>query len=544
MSTHPIIGGEPVPGFGRNSLFLNALTSVEEDEQEMGTTYFPPAPRSNSPEPMESQPVEVAPKISMEAAPIRHSSPTPSFSLPWRNRNNPNLAAPSPILRGGSPGIRSLMEGGSEDVDSISLNNSVDSFSIPKPPLSPFAMIPRSPSMASERSVNSVTGLPRPFNYSRPISRARVPSIDMKRFAESPYRQDSGQSSSTRPSLDVPVRSDSGDSPLTPLTNDAPQTPVSISSDEFFNFNVPQSDGPSSYIYTKYSIPKGKRVSIGVEEFFNRHINWNEQSSIEAEPVLELTHVVGPQSLPSPALTESPPKSRRRDRPADIAIPRNLPEELNSSPKRKTHKSRPSSPSTLTSDASTIKARLVRSKQTSSELTPEMHLEKGIECHEVGSLQESTYHFRLAAKAGLSDAMLLYALACRHGWGMRPNPAEAISWLQKAVNSTQLEVAEDEATAKQGKNLDAIDRAKHKAQFALGVYELGMSYMKGWGVQQDKALALRCFEVAGSWGDVDALSEAGFCYTEGVGCKKDMKKAARFYRLAETKGVSMAGNSW
>jgi TPR repeat protein len=328
------------------------------------------------------------------------------------------------------------------------------------------------------------------------------------------------------------------------VTNDAPQTPVSISSDEFFTFKAPAADAPSSYIYAKYSIPKGtKRESIGAEEFFNRHINWNEPT-ISIDPVLQMPLSVGPVGLPSPALTESPPKQRRRERPADIAIPRKFSEETQSSPRRKTHKSRPSSPSTMTSDASTIKARMVRSKQSSADLTAEMHLSKGVACHEAGSLQESTYHFRLAAKAGLSDAMLLYALACRHGWGMRPNPAEAVAWLQKAVDSSQLEVAEDEATASQGRTLDALDRAKHKAQFALGVYELGMSYMKGWGVQQDKTLALRCFEVAGSWGDADALSEAGFCYTEGIGCKKDMKKAAKLYRMAEAKGMSMAGNSW
>lgn len=177
-------------------------------------------------------------------------------------------------------------------------------------------------------------------------------------------------------------------------------------------------------------------------------------------------------------------------------------------------------------------------------MTPEQHLQQGIESHESGSLQKSTYHLRLAAKAGLSDAMLLYALACRHGWGMRPNPAEAVIWLQKAVDLTQLEVAEDEHKTKENKPLDSIDKAKHKAQFALGVYELGMSYSKGWGVKQDKALALRCFEVAGSWGDVDALAEAGFCYAEGVGTKKDMKKAARLYRQAEAKGMSVAGISW
>jgi TPR repeat protein len=47
-----------------------------------------------------------------------------------------------------------------------------------------------------------------------------------------------------------------------------------------------------------------------------------------------------------------------------------------------------------------------------------------------------------------------------------------------------------------------------------------------------------------AWGDADALAEAGFCYAQGVGCKKDLKKSAKFYRQAEAKGISMIGNSW
>lgn len=47
-----------------------------------------------------------------------------------------------------------------------------------------------------------------------------------------------------------------------------------------------------------------------------------------------------------------------------------------------------------------------------------------------------------------------------------------------------------------------------------------------------------------AWGDGDALAEAGFCYARGIGCKKDLKKSAKFYRMAETKGISMVGNSW
>jgi len=92
--------------------------------------------------------------------------------------------------------------------------------------------------------------------------------------------------------------------------------------------------------------------------------------------------------------------------------------------------------------------------------------------------------------------------------------------------------------------VDILEKKTRKAQFALSIYELGVSHMNGWGIEQDKVLALRCFEIAGSWGDADALAEAGFCYAQGIGCKKDLKKSAKFYRQAESKGISMVGNSW
>ncbi|SPQ18294.1 841c6234-c913-4e7c-86c2-b4afd3ab4375 [Thermothielavioides terrestris] len=179
-----------------------------------------------------------------------------------------------------------------------------------------------------------------------------------------------------------------------------------------------------------------------------------------------------------------------------------------------------------------------------SDLSAEEHVSKAIALHESGALQESTWHLRHAAKQGHPTGMLLYALACRHGWGMRPNPREGVQWLRKAAESASLEIADDESQAKEGKPVDAADRKTRKAQFALSIYELGVSHMNGWGIEQDKALALRCFEIAASWGDVDALAEAGFCYAQGIGCKKDLKKSAKYYREAEARGMSMVGNSW
>jgi len=177
---------------------------------------------------------------------------------------------------------------------------------------------------------------------------------------------------------------------------------------------------------------------------------------------------------------------------------------------------------------------------SSEKLTPQQHCDKGIEFHEAGAFMKSTYHFRLAAREGNHEAMFWYGLACRHGWGMRENKTEAFNWLRKAVDSGHLEVAEDE----QVQTTDVMKKKQHKAQYAVAIYELGKCYMNGWGAKQDKSLALRCYEIAGNWGDADALVEAGYSYAEGVGCRKDMKKAAKFYRAAEAKGVSMVGNSW
>jgi TPR repeat protein len=154
--------------------------------------------------------------------------------------------------------------------------------------------------------------------------------------------------------------------------------------------------------------------------------------------------------------------------------------------------------SVTTSDsASTIKpARSLA--PTANEMSAEEHLDKGFKCHENGSVKESTYHFRLAAMGGSPTGMLFYALACRHGWGMRPQQKEGVDWLRKAVELASLEIAEDEDHAKEGKTVDPSERKTHKARFALSIYELGVSHMNGWGIEQDKALALRCFEIAGS----------------------------------------------
>lgn len=297
---------------------------------------------------------------------------------------------------------------------------------------------------------------------------------------------------------------------------------------------------PASYIYSKFSLPRGKSLQRSES---------NDNASL-ASPQLE--HTVPPRNpnqLPLGAAPPSPPT-----RPSSSAA-RNVPDDAMSmtsnmtrpsmdggkkssdSPKIGTsglsspNSTRPSvettrqsedasrgrsrtsalhetsrgrtPASTATSDsASTIRPPPTSRSlaPTASEISAEEHLAKGIECHENGSLKESTYHFRLAARQNNPTAMLLYALACRHGWGMRANQREGVEWLRKAAEYASIEIAGDEDQVKEGRAAAAVvvERRTRKAQFALSIYELGVSHMNGWGIEQDKSLALRCFEIAGS----------------------------------------------
>lgn len=435
--------------------------------------------------------------------------------------------------------------GGSTFSDTRKLSAS-SGLSAPHSPISPFVTShPRSPSINSEVSIGG-TRLPRPaFNFSRPLSSA---SLQLR--AESP-----------RTSLDMPregLRLADLEYPSAPYANDDAR---SVSSDGYVS-------GSGTYTHAKYSLPRGRMVSrnsLVFQGLSTPHFEWHEPLF---QPTPPSTAKGGPGTMPQPTATQpeftfgfegSRPKTPDNPIEAKTAV----------SPAHSAHSvastngGRPSvergdlrairgrppvayhEDGTSSRSDSTIRAQsFVTNTSASTYLSPDDHVTKAIECHERGSLKESTYHLRKAAMQNHPTGMLLYALACRHGWGMRANQREGVQWLRKAVDSAGLEVIEDGEEEHATNRRDFAERKTRRAQFALAIYELGVSHLNGWGIDQDRALALRCFEIAGNWGDPDALAEAGFCYAEGIGCKKDLMKAARFYRMAAAKGMSMVGNSW
>ncbi|GJN77764.1 hypothetical protein PLIIFM63780_001257 [Purpureocillium lilacinum] len=560
-----------LPDHARDLSRGRMLNTVDEDQDLFG------ARRDRSPSPLQSDThshLEKSPARKRESLALPTSQHNVSTTdSPDKSRQDSfdelGLAPPRNLFPKRSSSIMSSPPTGDDETSSnmagsfhslparkLSSGSAAFANANPSPAISSFH---RSPSVASDSSA-----LPRPsFNFSRPLSRAGTPGLDM------PTRQ---ASSDSQPSF--------------VLADDSAHTPVSMHSEAFMDQQIDDGTGAApSYIYSKFSLPRGKVIqrSEPSEGQPTANFQWEPpavpSSNVHRHPlgappspptrpssssartvpddavsmmsgITRPSMDTGKRSLESSRLGLTAQTSSSSSRPsADAGRP------SEDAPRGRTRTSPPHDAATRgqtpasagTSDsASTIRpSPTVRSLAPSaSTMTAEEHLAKGIECHENGSLNESTYHLRHAAKQNNPTAMLLYALACRHGWGMRANQREGVQWLRKAAEHAQIEIADDEDRAKEGRPANFLETKARKAQFALSIYELGVSHMNGWGIEQDKVLALRCFEIAGNWGDVDALAEAGFCYAQGIGCKKDLKKSAKFYRLAEAKGMSMVGNSW
>ena len=625
MSNIPPVEDKESPSLTGPSPDLPFVTPAEFHSPAVRSNDYFGAPRANSPElvapativaeaidrnPSVQRPRNYEP-IQPQHDPMRGMSVESTST----KSNNSSLAPPmSPHMRQ-TPSIRSIPQDSSDDELSASTGgsgfsqhrklSSSSGVSMPHSPFSPFAQAHgRSPSLNSEYSIGGSRQVRAPFNFSRPLSRqsqqldasSRQPSFDSR-----PSFDTRPSIEAVRPPFSSASRQSSADSRRIMFMDDTVQTPVSMDNEQLLDAKE-SSDAPApSYIYAKFSLPRGRMLQRDSHVLENTHMPLFEgerpmlQSNVRPTtplanrpmtPSHSPSHSPKPsiethRSSPRPSTEQKPFYSPRpsRDHPPGTPPRPSYEKFSTSSPRPSTEQNRhqrqiskesprPSVDSNLstqsrpppipvhndtrsvsdysasTRSGSTIKAGTrSRAPAPSIELTAEDHLAKGIDLHERGAARESTYHLRIAARQNLPTAMLLYALACRHGWGMRPNPQEGVQWLRKAADCAQVEIAVDEDI--EGKpGGDVADSKTKRAQFALSIYELGVSHMNGWGIEQDKALALRCFEIAANWGDADAMAEAGFCYAQGQGCRKDLKKAAKYYRMAEAKGMSMVGNSW
>ncbi|KAG8935113.1 hypothetical protein FRC02_008575 [Tulasnella sp. 418] len=183
-----------------------------------------------------------------------------------------------------------------------------------------------------------------------------------------------------------------------------------------------------------------------------------------------------------------------------------------------------------------------------NKLTASDYLQMGITAHENNKLPESASYFELSATldGGCGFGMLMWGLSLRSGWGVKKDEKMGFKWLRRAaewaVEDLEGAVKSNGSSAGHappGGRLEAV-----QSELVLAIYEVGQCFFHGWGVAQDKKMAVSYFQVAARLGDADAQQELGFCYANGKGCKKDRKEAAKWYRLAAAQGISTVGLAW
>ncbi|KAI5963365.1 hypothetical protein KGF57_001310 [Candida theae] len=242
----------------------------------------------------------------------------------------------------------------------------------------------------------------------------------------------------------------------------------------------------------------------------------------------------------------------------------------------------------------------VRDQVTKSqEVSPESRVMTAQELRAQGNHREASYQLQIAANEpfNYSKAMYLYAIALKHGQGVKQNYNSSIKWLCKCILTTQVSEKNDqplrgllsklnklsqrdllqlvladierprdigglrssenpEVFYNHFKSFSKIEvnkimaRNKSKADVvALSYFEIGMYLLHGMGGDSnhktDEAHGISCLSKSAAMCCVEAMEQLGEVWaTKTKFRKKDLSKAAAWLRSAEIFGAKSIGNSW
>lgn len=126
--------------------------------------------------------------------------------------------------------------------------------------------------------------------------------------------------------------------------------------------------------------------------------------------------------------------------------------------------------------------------------TAEDFLQLGINHHEANRLSDSAKCFEKAATlpGGNGEAMLMWGLTLRHGWGCEKNEKAGFGWLRKAAEAAveDLESARSMVDVEAGGGRKAEVSGAIKGELVLAIYEVGQCFLRGWGVKKDQKMAV------------------------------------------------------
>ena len=113
-----------------------------------------------------------------------------------------------------------------------------------------------------------------------------------------------------------------------------------------------------------------------------------------------------------------------------------------------------------------------------------------------------------AAEKGEASAMFNLGLCYKNGIGVEKNLMEAVKWFKKAAEKGE----------------------------ASAMYNLGLCYHYGKGVRKNKMEAVKWYRQAADKGIVHAMKNLGLCYKYGTGVRKNKMEAVKWFNRAANKG--------
>ncbi|SMN21426.1 similar to Saccharomyces cerevisiae YBR007C DSF2 Deletion suppressor of mpt5 mutation [Maudiozyma saulgeensis] len=164
-----------------------------------------------------------------------------------------------------------------------------------------------------------------------------------------------------------------------------------------------------------------------------------------------------------------------------------------------------------------------------------------------GKLEASALKLKKACESGNTTAFLLYGLALRHGCGTPEDQRLSLSYIKRA---TGIKSFEDEVYSCDIDPLILEENnsipTKLQEPLVPALHECGISYLKGYGGEEaDEFKGLKFLEKAASLNHVDSMCLCGIIWSQkSENRKKDIVRAAAWFRLADKRGANLIGSEW
>ncbi|EIW67970.1 hypothetical protein TREMEDRAFT_63854 [Tremella mesenterica DSM 1558] len=177
--------------------------------------------------------------------------------------------------------------------------------------------------------------------------------------------------------------------------------------------------------------------------------------------------------------------------------------------------------------------------------TPDDFVDEGLAARERGDAAKAAWFFMKAAEGGSTRGRIHWGLCLKHGSGVALNDKRAMAELLQASSEGVISTDTEFQLLPSIRQLNPKPRSLLVRDLATCMSEIGSAYLHGQGVKKSSETGMKYLRCAANLGDIGAQEQLGFLLSRGSGgVKKDMKEAAKWYRMAVDQGSGSVGLAW